>query len=334
MKTGKQILSFGKKLIKEEINALTKVYKNLNINFSKAVNLINDTKGNIVFSGVGKSKLILEKTCGTFGSLGIPSYVLDANQASHGSLGNLQKSDTLIIASNSGNTNELIPIFKFAKKYKIKIIGISSNSKSQLSKNSNINIIYPKVKEIADKNFKLVPTSSTIVLAGIGDALAVSVAKLRGFTIKDFSQAHPGGSIGKALTPIKDFLITGKNIPFVDSKESFSKILSVLSSKRLGCALVRGNSFKNISIVTDGDCSRAAAKYKNLSLIKAKDIMTKNPSYVDENTLAPDALSIMNKKRITILLVKSKGKFKGLVSLHSILEFLNKWVFLKTNYIF
>lgn len=324
MKTEKQILSFGKKLIKEEINGLTKVYKNLNINFSKVVNLINDTKGNIVFSGVGKSKLILEKTCGTFGSLGIPSYVLDANQASHGSLGNLQKNDTLIIASNSGNTNELIPIFKFAKKYKIKIVGISSNSKSQLSKNSNINIIYPKVKEIADKNFKLVPTSSTTVLACIGDALAVSVAKLRGFTIKDFSQAHPGGSIGKALTPIKDFLITGKNIPFVNSKDSFSKILSVLSSKRLGCALVKGYGFKKISIVTDGDCSRAAAKYKDLSLIKAEDIMTKNPSYVGEHTLAPDALSIMNRKRITILLVKSKGKLKGLVSLHSILEFLNK----------
>jgi len=191
MKSEKQILNFGKKLIKEETNALNKVQKNLNINFSKAVNIINNTKGNVVFSGVGKSKLILEKTCGTFSSLGIPSYVLDANQATHGSLGNLKNNDTLIIASNSGNTNELIAIFKFAKKYKIKIIGISSNSRSQLFKNSIINIIYPKVKEIGDNNFKLVPTSSTTALTAIGDALAVSVAKLKGFTIKDFSQAHP-----------------------------------------------------------------------------------------------------------------------------------------------
>jgi len=324
MKSEKQILSFGKKLIKEEINALSKVQQNLNINFSKAVNLINNTKGNIVFSGVGKSKLILEKTCGTFSSLGISSYVLDANQATHGSLGNLKNNDTLIIASNSGNTNELLAIFKFAKKYKIKIIGISSNSKSQLFKNSDINIVYPKVKEIGDNNFKLVPTSSTTALTVIGDALAISVAKLKGFTIKDFSQAHPGGSIGKALTPIKDLLITGKNIPFVNSGDSFSKILSVVASKRLGCALVKDKNSKKISIVTDGDCSRAASKFKNLSLVKAKDIMTKNPSYANEKTLAPDALSVMNKKRITVLLVKSKRKFKGLISLHSILEFLSK----------
>ena len=324
MKSEKQILNFGKKLIKEETNALNKVQKNLNINFSKAVNIINNTKGNVVFSGVGKSKLILEKTCGTFSSLGIPSYVLDANQATHGSLGNLKNNDTLIIASNSGNTNELIAIFKFAKKYKIKIIGISSNSRSQLFKNSIINIIYPKVKEIGDNNFKLVPTSSTTALTAIGDALAVSVAKLKGFTIKDFSQAHPGGSIGKALTPIKDLLISGKNIPFVDDKASFSKILSAIASKRLGCVLVKNKSSKKISIITDGDCSRAAAKYKNLSLIKAKDIMTKNPKLIDEMALAPDALSIMNKKRITILLVKSGNKFKGLISLHNILEFLQK----------
>jgi len=324
MKSEKQILSFGKKLIKEEINALLKVQKNLNINFSKAVNLINNTKGNIVFTGVGKSKLILEKTCGTFSSLGISSYVLDANQASHGSLGNLQKNDTLIIASNSGNTNELITILKFAKKYKIKIIGISSNSKSQLFKNSDINIIYPKVKEIGDINFKLVPTSSTTALTGIGDALAISVAKLRGFKIKEFGETHPSGSIGKVLTPIKDLLITGKNIPFINSKDSFSKILSVIASKRLGCALVRDKSSKKISIVTDGDCSRAAAKYKNLSLIKAEDIMTRNPNFINEMSFVPDALSAMNKKRITVLLVKSKGKFKGLVSIHTILEFLGK----------
>lgn len=324
MKSEKQILNFGKKLIKEEIKALTKVQKNMNIDFSKAVNLINNTRGNIVFSGVGKSKLILEKTCGTFSSLGISSYVLDANQASHGSLGNLQKNDTLIIASNSGNTNELITILKFAKKYKIKIIGISSNLKSQLYKNSNINIVYPKVKEIGDKNFSLVPTSSTTALTTIGDALAVSVAKLRGFKIKEFGETHPSGSIGKALTQIKDLLIIGKNIPFINSKAKFSKILSAIASKRLGCVLVKDKNSKKISIITDGDCSRAVAKYKNLSLIQAKDIMTKNPSYIDETTLASDALSLMNKKRITVLLVKHKTKFKGLVSLYSILDFLGK----------
>jgi len=324
MKSERKILNFGKKLINEEIKALLKVQKNLNINFSKAVNLINNTKGNIVFSGVGKSKLILEKTCGTFSSLGISSYVLDANQASHGGLGNLQKNDTLIIASNSGNSNELITILKFAKKYKIKIIAISSNLKSQLSKSSDVKIIYPKVKEIGDSNFKLVPTSSTTALTSIGDSLAISVAKLRGFKIKKFGETHPSGSIGKSLTPIKDLIITGKNIPFINSQASFSKILSVIASKRLGCVLVKDKNKKKISIITDGDTARASAKYKDLSIIKAKDFMTKNPSYIDQSILAPDALALMNKKRITILLVKNKNKFKGLLSLHTILEYLGK----------
>ena len=324
MKTEKQILNFAKKIFNEEIVALKKVQKNLNNNFSKAVNLIYNTKGNIVFTGVGKSKLILEKTCGTFSSLGIPSYVLDINQASHGSLGNLQKNDTVIIASNSGNTSELSTIFKYAKKYKIKIIGISSNAKSQLYKNSDINVIYSKIKEVGDKNFSLVPTSSTTILACIGDALAITVAKKKNFKISKFGEHHPHGSIGKSLTPIKELLITGNKIPYIKNDTLFSEILSTISSKRLGCALIKNKNSKKISIITDGDTARAAKKYKNLHKIKAKDIMTKNPSFTDEMTLAPEALNIMNKKRINVLLVKYKNKFRGLVSIHSILEFLGK----------
>ena len=324
MKLEKQILNFGKNIIKEEISSIQKVQKSLNLNFSKAVNLINNTKGNIVFTGVGKSKLILEKTCGTFSSLGISSYILDANQASHGGLGSLQKNDTLIIASNSGNTNELVSIFKYAKKYKIKIIGISSNSKSQLSKNSNINIIYPKIKEAGDKNFSLVPTSSTTVLNCIGDALAITVAKKRNFKISKFGEHHPHGSIGKSLTPIKELLITGNKIPYVYRNANFSKILSAISSKRLGCVLVKEKNNNKLSIITDGDTARAASRFSDLHKLKASKIMTKNPTFVDEMTLAPEALTIMNKKRITVLLVRSKGKFKGLVNIHSIIEFLNK----------
>ena len=324
MKSEKQILNFGKKIIKEEILSIQEMQKNLNLNFSKAINLINATKGNIVFTGVGKSKLILEKTCGTFSSLGISSYVLDANQASHGGLGSLQKNDTLIIASNSGNTNELISILKFAKKYKIKIIGISSNSKSQLAKNSDINIIYPKIKEAGDKNFSLVPTSSSTILTCIGDALAITVAKKRSFKISKFGEHHPHGSIGKSLTPIKELLITGNKIPYVTRGTNFSKILSVISSKRLGCVLVKGNKINKLCIITDGDTARAASKFSNLQKLVASDIMTKNPTFVDEMILAPEALSIMNKKRITVLLVKSKGKFQGLVNIHSIIQFMNK----------
>ena len=322
MKTDKQIISFGKKIFTEEIAALQKVKRSININFAKAINAINNTKGNVVFCGVGKSKLILEKTSGTFSSLGISNYVLDANQASHGSLGNLQKNDTLIIASNSGNTNELVSIIKYAKKYKIKIIGITSGAKSQLANNSEIKIIYPKVKEAGDKNFSLVPTSSTSILTCFGDALALTIGKKRNFKISKFGEHHPHGSIGKALTTIKDLTIPQKKIPYINKEAKFSKILSSISSKRFGCVLVKDKN--KISIITDGDTARAANKFKSLDNLKAFNIMTKNPTLVDENTLVPDALKIMNKKRINVLLVKSKGKFKGLVSLHSVIEYLNK----------
>ena len=324
MKSEKQIVNFGKNIIKEEILSIQKVQKNLNLNFAKAVNLINNTKGNIVFTGVGKSKLILEKTCGTFSSLGISSYILDANQASHGGLGSLQKNDTLVIASNSGNTNELVSIIKYAKKYKIKIIGISSNAKSQLSKNSDINIIYPKIKEAGDKNFSLVPTSSSTVLTCIGDALAITVAKIRNFKISKFGEHHPHGSIGKSLTPIKDLLITGNKIPYINKDALFSKILLAISSKRLGCVLVKDKKVNKLSIITDGDTARAASKFSNIQKLKARDIMTKNPTFVEETVLVPEALSIMNRKRITVLLVRSGKKFKGLVNIHSIIEFMNK----------
>tara|TARA_Y100001958_G_C21131313_1_gene472565 strand:- start:101 stop:1075 length:975 start_codon:yes stop_codon:yes gene_type:complete len=324
MKSQKQIINFGKKIIKEEILSIQKVQRNINSNFAKAINLINNTKGNIVFTGVGKSKLILEKTCGTFSSLGISSYILDANQASHGGLGSLQKNDTLVIASNSGNTNELVSIIKYAKKYKIKIIGISSNAKSQLSKNSDVNIIYPKIKEAGDKNFSLVPTSSSTVLTCIGDALAITAAKKRNFKISKFGEHHPHGSIGKSLTPIKDLLITGNKIPYIHKDVLFSKILSVISSKRLGCVLVKDKKTNKLSIITDGDTARAASKFSNIQKLKAKDIMTKNPTFVEEMVLVPEALSIMNKKRITVLLVRSGRKFKGLVNIHSIIEFMNK----------
>ena len=324
MKAEKKILNFGKKIIKDEINALIKVNKYLNINFAKAVNAIHNTKGNLVFTGVGKSKLILEKVGGTFASLGVSNYVLDANQASHGSLGNLQKNDTLIIASNSGNSQELNSIFNYAKKYKIKIIGITSNSKSQLSKVATIKLVYPKIKEAGDKNFSLVPTSSTIILASIGDALALTVAKKRNFKIKKFGEHHPHGSIGKSLTSVKELLIKGKRIPYINSNVLFSQILLKISSKRLGCVLVKDKKSNKISIITDGDTARAASKFKNLQSLKAKDIMTKNPNFIDEKTLVLEALKIMNKKRITVLLVKSKRIFKGLINIHSILEFLDK----------
>jgi arabinose-5-phosphate isomerase len=324
MNKKQNILKIGKDVIKSEINALKKLQNSIGIDFVKAVDLIYNTKGNIVFSGVGKSKLILEKTCGTFSSLGLSTYTLDPMAANHGDLGRLQQKDTLVIASNSGNSKEIDSIIKFAKKTKIKIIGITSNKNSQLFKNSNINILYSKVKEAGDKNFALVPTSSSTLLSTLGDAIAIAVATKRNFKISYFGKFHPSGAIGKSLTTVKEIMIPSRKLPYIKDDTTFSKTLGKISINRLGCVLVKNAKNNKIGIVTDGDCSRCAYKYKNLQKIKAKDFFTKKPKFISEKTLVSEALKILNKNRINVLLVKKSSKIVGLISLHSILEFLEK----------
>ncbi len=316
----KNILKIGKEVIKLEINALKKLQNSIGASFVQAVELIYNTlgKGNIVFTGVGKSKLILEKTCGTFSSLGIPAYTLDCTAGAHGDLGKIQEKDVLIIASNSGKSSEFDPILKFAKTNNIKIIGITSNNKSKLYKNSTVKILHSKVKEAG---FPILPTSSTTLLTALGDAIGIAVAKKKNFTISSFSQYHPGGQLGKSLTKVEELIIPKSKLPYVRINEKFSKILIKIASAKLGAVLIKLKN-NNIGLITDGDCARASKKFKNLNNVLAKNIMTKKPAFVDSNILATEALKIINKKRINILLLKKNKKFVGLISLHSLLEFL------------
>jgi len=319
MVKNKNILKVGKEVIKSEINALKKLQKSIGLSFIKAVELICNAKGNIIFTGVGKSELILAKACGTFSSLGIPAYTLDCTAGAHGDLGKIQQKDILIIASNSGRSTEFDPILKFAKKNNIKIIGITSNNKSQLYKNSNVKVLHSKVKEAG---YPILPTSSTTLLVALCDALAVAVAKKRNFTITSFGQFHPGGILGKSLTEVEKLLIPKSKLPFVSKNEIFSKILIKIASGKLGCVLVKKNN--KISLITDGDCMRAQKKFKDLNNIKATNIMTNNPSYIESNISVSEAIKILNKRRITVLLVKKNNVFLGLISLHVLLEFLDK----------
>jgi arabinose-5-phosphate isomerase len=319
MMKNKNILKIGKEVINLEINALKKLQNSIGKSFVQAVELIYNTlgKGNIILTGVGKSKLVLEKTCATFSSLGIPAYTLDCTAGAHGDIGKIQQKDIIIIASNSGKSAEFSPILKFAKTNNIKIIGITSNNQSQLYKNSSVKILHSKVKEAG---FPILPTSSTALLAALGDAIAVAVAKKKKFTISSFGQFHPSGSIGKSLTKVEDLIILKSKLPYIKEKEKFSKILIKIASGKLGCTLVKKNN--GIGLITNGDCMRARNKYKNFDKIKAKDIMTTKPSYVNCNVFVDKAIKIMNKKRINVLLVKKNNNFIGLVSLHSLLEFL------------
>jgi len=319
----KSIINIANKVISTEIEGLKKLSKSINISFAQAVNTINNSKGRIVCCGVGKSAKILEKISSTLSSIGIASFTLDPTDAGHGSLGAICGGDVLIIASFSGNSSELNSILDYAKKNKIKIIGISSNLKSNLIKLSNVKILIPKVAEAGNKHLNMIPTSSSINLLALGDCMAIALATKNKFDKKEFGKLHPSGSIGKNLSDISQIMIARKNIPFVYEDSSLQKTVIKISLGRLGGVVVTNKRKQVCGFISDGDINRAIKKFKNIFLKKSKDIMTKKPTYISNTCMVTEALAIMNRKKITILLVAKNKKLHGLVHMHDILSFLN-----------
>ena len=318
----KNYISLAKKSADIQINELKKVKKIFNNSFVKAVDVILNCKGKVIFAGIGKSGLIARKISATFSSIGVPSFFCDPAQALHGDMGQIEKKDILIIFSYSGNTSELNNMLKYANRYRIKIIGVASKPDSILLKASDIKIILPKVKE-ADTT-GVVPTSSTSITLLFGDCLATSVMSIKRFSKEKFKVFHPGGNIGKSLLLAKDIMVTGKKIPTISYKKSLREALGEINKKNLGIVVIKKNKYI-IGLLTDGDLRRALKDYSNkLGLLK---FMTKKPLIVNENMPASKALSIMNEKKITSLLVvsdndlkKSKKILKGIIHIHFILQ--------------
>jgi arabinose-5-phosphate isomerase len=318
----KSPINIANKVIKTEIEGLKKLSKSIGTSFVQAINVIDNSKGRIIFCGVGKSARILEKISSTFSSIGISSFTLDPTDAGHGSLGVIRKRDILIIASFSGNSSELNNILDYTKKNKIKTIGISSNLKSNLIKSSNIKILIPKVAEAGDKNLDMIPTSSSINLLALGDCMAITLATKNKFNKKKFGLLHPSGSIGKNLSDISQIMITRKKIPLVSENSSLHNTVMKISSGRLGCVIVTNKKKQVCGFISDGDINRAIKKFKNIFLKKSKDIMSKKPTYISHTCLVTEALEMMNKKKITVLLVRKNKKLDGLVHVHDVLSFL------------
>ena len=315
-------ISIAKKSADIQIKELKKVKKIFNSSFVKAVDLILNCKGKIIFAGVGKSGLIARKISSTFSSVGIPSFFCNPSEALHGDMGQIEKKDILIIFSYSGNTAELTNMLRYANRYRIKIIGIASKLESILIKASDVKILLPKVKE-ADIT-GMVPTSSTSISLLLGDCLATTAMHQRKFSKEKFKVFHPGGNIGKSLLLAKDIMITGKNMPIVDHKKKFKEVLKIMNQKKIGIVVIIKNKFIN-GLLTDGDLRRELK-----SLNKGEDLnkyMTKNPYSVNLNMPASKALAIMNEKKVTSLLVvsdqdlkKKNKKLKGIIHIHSLLQ--------------
>ena len=303
-----------------EIQALKKLKLSINRSFEQAVSAIVKCQSKIVLCGVGKSSIVGSKISATFSSVGCPSFTLDSSSASHGDMGSLSKKDVLILISNSGETQELKPVIQFANRNKITLIGIVSRKNSILYKASDIKLLIPDVKEAG---FGIVPTSSTTNTLALGDAMAIACMKYKKFGKLEFKKFHPSGALGMKLKTVGDLMLTRNKIPFVNENLLMKYALKIISKKGLGVLIVKNKKNITIGILTDGDIKRLAQKFKNFQELKIKSVMKKNPISVDKNTLAAQALSIMNSKKITSLCVHTgnqKNKTIGIIHIHNILK--------------
>ena len=307
-------------VINLEINALKILKKSINKNFDKAVNTIVNCQSKIILCGVGKSGLIAAKIASTLSSVGSPAFSLSASDCLHGDLGSITKKDILILISNSGRSEEIIPIIKFANRNKIKLIGIVSKKNSLLYKGSDIKILLPDVKE---SGLGVVPTSSTSIQLAIGDALAVAALKKKQFSKYDFSRLHPGGSLGKQLKTVGDIMATGIKIPFINENKNMKEAIKIISNKKLGVVIARNRNKITTGIITDGNIRKLRERNIDFQKTLVKDVMTNNPITISSESLAIKALRIMNEKKITSLCVikgNISNKTTGLIHIHHILE--------------
>ena len=318
MKKLNPIIQTAKETILLESAAIANLAKLLDENFEKAVNFILNSNGRVIVTGIGKSANIATKIVATFNSTGTPAIFMHAADAIHGDLGNVQENDVVICLSKSGNTPEIKVLVPLIKNYGNKIIAITGNVDSFLGKNADFPLNTFVEKEACPNN--LAPTTSTTAQLVMGDALAVCLQDLRGFTKKDFAKYHPGGALGKRLYLRVSDLIRNNQIPKVNASDSVAKVIVEISERRLGVTAVLENE-KIVGIITDGDLRRMLSKTTDINHFTAKDIMGKNPKTVQENAMAIEALEKLESNNITqILVVDAQEKYIGVVHLHDLIK--------------
>ena len=315
------IIDIAKKVLKIEAEAVNALVEKLGSNFEKAVEIIYQSRGKVVVTGMGKSGLVGKKIAATLASTGTPALFLHPAEATHGDLGMVTSNDVIIAISNSGETEEIVGLIPFLKRFNVHLISVTGKPESTLSKAADVTLDV-SVKEEACP-LGIVPTASTTATMAMGDALAVALLIKKGLKEQDFALFHPGGSIGKKFfIKVKDLMHTGEEIPKVTIGTPMSKTVIEMSSKRLGHTIVLDDNGRITGVVTDGDLRRGIEKWGGkLFEMTAGEVMTKSPRTVSEEELAAKALSIMESYSITALVVPDKnGRVVGVIHLHDILR--------------
>ena len=313
----KNILQTAKETILIEAAAIKHLAELVNEDFEKAVMTIYESEGRVIVTGIGKSANIATKIVATMNSTGTPAVFMHAADAIHGDLGNIQQNDVVICISKSGNTPEIKVLLPLIKNYGNKIIAITGNNDSFLGEHADHTLSSFVEKEACPNN--LAPTTSTTAQLVIGDALAICLLNLKDFSSKDFAKYHPGGTLGRKLYLRVNELAANNEVPKVEKHAPVKDVIIEISKKRLGTTAVVENDMI-IGIITDGDIRRMLENTADISTLEAKDIMSANPISISADTMAVNALDIMQKNNITQILVTEHGKYSGVVHFHDLLK--------------
>jgi len=310
-------LILAKKTILSQSESIAKLIDYIDIQFVEATQLLFNSKGRLIVSGIGKSAIIAQKLVATFNSTGTPSLFLHAAEAIHGDLGMVQPDDIVLCISKSGNSPEIKILVPIIKRFGNKLIAMTGNTTSFLAKESDY--VLNTTVEAESCPLNLAPTNSTTAQLVMGDALAMCLMNLRNFTREDFAKYHPGGSLGKKLLlQVKDLLENSLK-PMVTPDTPLKKVIIEISEKRLGATAVVDNE-NVIGVITDGDIRRMLNDNDTFAHLTAKDIMTKTPKMIQSHTMVVEALNILEDFSITQLIVSDNGEYKGIVHLHDILK--------------
>ena len=306
----------AKRTIQKEIDAIRIMEKCLDENLNKALDTIQNAKGRLIISGMGKPSHIGKKIAATLASTGTPSFFVHPGEASHGDLGMITDNDVVLVISNSGESKELSDIVLYTKRHGIPLIALTKNPQSTLGKVADIILRLPDAEEACPLG--LAPTSSTTSMLVMGDILAIALIERRGFTKTDYGQRHPGGKLGAILLKVSDLMHTGDEVPLAQIGTPMQNAVVEMSSKMLGCIGITDKNGNLEGIITDGDLRRYMSD--NMFSKKVEDIMTKNPKTTSKDILAAEALNQMNSRNITKLFVVENSKPVGVISLHDCLR--------------
>jgi arabinose-5-phosphate isomerase len=311
------IINIAKQTIEMEGKAILNLSNLINDDFADTVELIYKSKGRVIITGIGKSAIIASKIVATLNSTGTPSIFMHAADAIHGDLGLILKNDVVICISKSGNTPEIKVLVPLIKRAKNKLIAITGNKDSFLGQQVDFILNAYVEKEACPNN--LAPTTSTTAQLVIGDALAVCLLELRGFSSTDFAKYHPGGALGKKLYLRVQDISSVNQKPKVNPTTSIKDIIIEITEKMLGVTAVVENN-KIIGIITDGDLRRMLTKVDDFSKLTAKDIMSANPKRIKAEAMAIEAMELMEANEISQLLVEENGNYAGVVHLHDLIK--------------